>query len=90
MKAQRSPQSSCCGCDDDPKPVRSHNNEDDHDHDHGDGGLKQEIKVVAIVVALFLVGILFEKQLHTTPFSIAEYAVLGATFLKGGCSMRIS
>jgi Cd2+/Zn2+-exporting ATPase len=64
--------------------------DDDHDHDHGGGDLKQEIIVVSIVVALFLIGIVFEQQLHNTPFSIAEYAVLIPAYLLSGWSVLSS
>ncbi|MBN8560198.1 MAG: cadmium-translocating P-type ATPase [Leptolyngbya sp. UWPOB_LEPTO1] len=58
--------------------------DDDHDHSHGGGDLKQEIIVTAIVVVLFLVGFIFEQQLHNTPYSIAEYAVLIPAYLLSG------
>lgn len=103
MKARKPPQSSCCGCDDDhdyqPKKKahdhshtqsHEHDHDDDHDHDHGEGNFKQEIIVVAIVIALFAVGILFEKPLHNTPFSIAEYAVLIPAYLLSGWSVLSS
>ncbi len=99
MKARKPPQSSCCGCDDDhdyqPKKKahahdHSHAQDHEHDHDHGEGDLKQEIIVVAIVIALFAVGILFEKPLHNTPFSIAEYAVLIPAYLLSGWSVLSS
>ena len=105
MKARKPPQSSCCGCDDDhdfqPKKAHDHdphqrsqahehNQDDDHDHDHSEGDLKQEIIVVSIVTALFVVGILFEQQLHNTQFSIAEYAVLIPAYLLSGWSVLSS
>ncbi|BAY59366.1 zinc-transporting P-type ATPase (plasmid) [Leptolyngbya boryana NIES-2135] len=58
--------------------------DDDHDHSHGGGDLKQEIIVTAIVVVLFLIGFIFEQQLHNTPYSIAEYAVLIPAYLLSG------
>ncbi|BAU15948.1 zinc-transporting P-type ATPase (plasmid) [Leptolyngbya sp. NIES-3755] len=64
--------------------------DDDHDHDHGGGDLKQEIIVVSIVVVLFLIGFIFEQQLHNTPFSIAEYAVLIPAYLLSGWSVLSS
>lgn len=72
----------CCGEDHKPQSKHSHH---DHDPDHGSsGGLRQEIVTVAIVVALFLTGLIFEQPLHATPFSIAEYAVLIPAYLLSG------
>jgi Cd2+/Zn2+-exporting ATPase len=64
--------------------------DDDHDHSHGSGDLKQEIIVVSIVVVLFLIGFIFEQQLHNTPYSIAEYAVLIPAYLLSGWGVLTS
>lgn len=64
--------------------------DDDHDHDHGSGDLKQEIIVTAIVVVLFVIGFIFEQQLHNTPYSIAEYAVLIPAYLLSGWGVLTS
>lgn len=82
-------QDGCCGDDHDDQPKQSH--QDDHDHDQGGSGeLKQEIITTAIVVALFVGGLVFEKQLHATPFSIAEYAVLIPAYLLSGWGVLTS
>ena len=89
MKPQKLHHSGCCENDDYDHQSR-YLHEDEHDHDHGDDDLKQEIKVVAIVVVLFLIGIIFEERLHNTPFSIAEYAVLIPAYLLSGWSVLTS
>lgn len=63
-----------------------HDDDDDHDHNHGDGefSLKREGLLIGIVVALFILGSVFEKTLHDTPFSIAEYAVFITAYLLSG------
>lgn len=62
--------------------------EDGHDHGHnhssGEFNLKQELPPVLIAVALFAIGILFEKPLHSTPYSIAEFAVILPAYLLSG------
>ncbi len=83
----------CC----DPEPHRDshsplhdhahgHDHAHDHGHDHGDQdfNLKQEILQIAVVAALFIVGFTFEQPLHSTPFSVGEYAVLIPAYLIGG------
>ncbi len=62
------------------------NDNDDHDHSHGDGefSLKREGLLIGIVIALFILGSVFEKPLHNTPFSIAEYIVFITAYLLSG------
>ena len=65
---------------------QDHNDEDGHDHNHGAGGfnLKQELPPVILSIALLAIGILFEKPLHNTPYSIAEFAVIIPAYLISG------
>jgi Zn2+/Cd2+-exporting ATPase len=64
----------------------SHDDGDDHAHHHGGGefNLKREGILVAVVVALFVLGSVFEETLHNTPFSIAEYLVFIPAYLLSG------
>lgn len=49
--------------------------DDDHDHSHDDDfSLKREGLLIGAVVVLFILGSVFEKPLHNTPFSIGEYS----------------
>jgi Zn2+/Cd2+-exporting ATPase len=59
---------------------------DDHAHNHGGGefSLKREGVLVAVVVALFVLGSVFEETLHNTPFSIGEYLVFIPAYLLSG------
>lgn len=63
-----------------------HAPDDDHDHNHSDGefSLKREGLLIGVVVALFILGSVFEERLHNTPFSIAEYAVFIPAYLLSG------
>lgn len=58
----------------------------DRDHNHGPGefNLKQELPPVILSIALLAIGILFEKPLHNTPYSIAEFAVIIPAYLISG------
>ncbi len=58
----------------------------DRDHNHGPGefNLKQELPPVILTIALLAIGILFEKPLHNTPYSIAEFAVIIPAYLISG------
>jgi len=68
----------------------SHDHNHDHDHSHGELNLKREIVVVTLVVALFVAGLIFENQLHATPFSVGEYAVFIPAYLLSGWSVLTS
>ncbi|OKH50280.1 cadmium-translocating P-type ATPase [Calothrix sp. HK-06] len=79
----------------DHKHHESHNHDhDDHDHDHshGDGefNLKKEVAVVGLVIVLFAVGFIFDKQLHNTPYSIGEYLVFVPAYLLSGWGVLTS
>jgi Zn2+/Cd2+-exporting ATPase len=72
---------------------RSHedhdHNHDEHDHNHGDGefSLKREVLLIGSIVVIFILGSVFEKPLHETPFSIAEYTVFIPIYLLSGWSV---
>ncbi len=64
----------------------SHDDGDDHAHNHSGGefSLKREGVLVAFVVALFVLGSVFEETLHNTPYSIGEYLVFIPAYLLSG------
>ena len=66
--------------------------EHDHGHSHGDGAfdLKREGLLVGVVIALFILGSVFEKPLHDTPFSIGEYLVFIPAYLLSGWTVLTS
>lgn len=94
MQKAKSSDSGCCSCShEDDHHQHSHENHNhdhnhghDHDHDHGSGdfNLKQELVPVILVVVLFVGGLIFEKQLHNTPYSIGEYLVFIPAYLLSG------
>lgn len=59
----------------------------DHEkHHHNNGGfdLKREALLIGTVVALFMLGSIFESTLHNTPFTIAEYTLFIPLYLLSG------
>jgi Zn2+/Cd2+-exporting ATPase len=66
--------------------------EDDHAHHHGGGefSLKREGVLVAVVVALFVFGSVFEGTLHNTPYAISEYLVFIPAYLLSGQTVLTS
>lgn len=66
--------------------AHDHDHNHDHGHSHGSGefDLKEEILPVILVVALLAGGMIFEKPLHSTPFSVGEYAVFLPAYLLSG------
>ncbi|MGB2925383.1 MAG: heavy metal translocating P-type ATPase [Limnothrix sp.] len=79
--------SHCCG-EDKPKNPKEH----DHDHSHGDSefDLKKEAIPVAVVLALFLMGSIYNESLHNTPYAFAEYLVLIPAYLLSGWNVLTS
>lgn len=69
----------------------SHSNPN-HAHIHRNGGfdLKREGFLVGVVIALFILGSVFEKPLHDTPFSIGEYLVFIPAYLLSGWTVLTS
>ncbi|AFY91079.1 heavy metal translocating P-type ATPase [Chroococcidiopsis thermalis] len=83
--------SSCAG--DEHQHDRDDRNHDhDHGHSHGDGefNLKAELAPVILVVILFTLGLIFEKQLHGTPYSVGEYLVFIPAYLLSGWNVLTS
>jgi Zn2+/Cd2+-exporting ATPase len=90
-----SPDSDCCGHDREHKHDHSeheHHDRDHDSHDHGSGefSLKKEGISVGIVAVLFIIGSVFEPQLHATWGSIGEYAVFIPAYLIGGWTVLTS
>ncbi len=73
---------------------KNHDEDDGHAHSHsnGNGGfdLKREGLLVGVVIALFILGSVFEKPLHDTPFSIGEYLVFIPAYLLSGWTVLTS
>lgn len=64
------------------------NEQASHVHSQGDRfSLKRELPTVFVVVALFMLGIVFEEPLHNTPYSLGEYAVFVPAYLISGWSV---
>lgn len=67
-----------------------HSHEHNHEHNHGhqqdtaESGLKRELPIVLVVVALLLLGMLFETPLHHTPYHLGDYAVFIPAYLLSG------
>lgn len=83
------PKTTYSGCGSCSNEHDNHNHQHDHDHSHGDGefNLKQELIPLILVTILFIFGLTFEKKLHATPFSIAEYLVFIPAYLLSGWSV---
>ena len=80
---------SCCGDNEtksSKKPDHDHEEGDDHDHSHGSDefDLRKEAIPVVAVVALFLVGSIYNEPLHNTPYAFAEYLILIPAYLLSG------
>lgn len=71
-----------------PEPSETLTHDHSHEHRHGaEFNLKRELPSVLVVVALFLLGLIFEEPLHNTPYSLAEYAVFIPAYLISGWSV---
>ena len=70
-----------CGC--------GHEHSHEHGHSHGseEFSLRKELTPIVIATVLFLIGLIFNKSLHNTPYAIAEYAVLIPAYLISGWSV---
>jgi Zn2+/Cd2+-exporting ATPase len=62
----------------------SHDEDDGHNHGGGEFDLKREGLLVGVVVTLFVLGSVFEKQLNATPYSIGAYLVFIPAYLLSG------
>lgn len=72
-----------------PAAPDSHAHDDDHGHSHGNDefNLKKELVPVIFAIALFTIGLIFEKPLHNTPYSIGELALFIPAYLLSGWSV---
>lgn len=72
----------------------AHDDDDGHDHGHSHGSgefnLKEEAMPLAVAIVLFILGIVFEKSLHNTPYSIGEYVVFVPAYLLSGWTVLTS
>src|SRR5690349_59807 len=65
--------------------AHDHNHDDNHHHDHsGEFILKNEIFSLGLIGILYLSGLIFEQQLHNTPYSIGEYLIFIPAYLLSG------
>lgn len=82
---------SCCG-DDEPQTSKKldHSDGDDHDHGSDEFNLKKEAIPVMVVVALFLIGSIYNEPLHNTPYAFAEYLILIPAYLLSGWNVLTS
>jgi Zn2+/Cd2+-exporting ATPase len=71
---------------------KGHDHEDDDGHNHGseEFDLKKEAIPVVAVLALFLVGSIFNQSLHNTPYSFAEYLILIPAYLLSGWNVLMT
>jgi len=56
-------------------PEKNH----EHNHDHGEGeeiNLRRDLFFIITSAALLGLGLIFNSQLHSTPYSWAEYVVI--------------
>ncbi|SKB11560.1 Zinc-transporting ATPase [Planktothrix sp. PCC 11201] len=69
--------------------LETHYHDHNHEHNHGSGefNLKRELPSVLAVITLLVLGIVFEKPLHNTPYSLGEYAVFIPAYLLSGWSV---
>ncbi len=63
---------------------------EDHDHTHDESILGKNLIPFGIAIVLFLIGLIFNKPLHNTPGSIAEYLVLIPAYLISGWTVLTS
>ena len=82
---------SCCG-DDEPQTSKKldHSDGDDHDHGSDEFNLKKEAIPVMVVVALFLIGSIYNEPLHNTPYAFAEYLILIPAYLLSGWNVLMT
>ncbi|WP_333455667.1 heavy metal translocating P-type ATPase [Microcoleus sp. herbarium5] len=93
MQKAKSSDSGCCSCSHDDDNLTHENPNHDgqgqgqdqgQGQGQGDFNLNQELIPVILVVVLFIGGLIFEEQLHNTPYSIGEYLVFIPAYLLSG------
>jgi Zn2+/Cd2+-exporting ATPase len=63
---------------------------DNHNHGAGEFSLQREGILVGSVIVLFILGSVFEDQLHNTPWSIGEYLFFIPAYLLSGWTVLTS
>ncbi|NER37632.1 MAG: cadmium-translocating P-type ATPase [Oscillatoria sp. SIO1A7] len=94
MSESHSHSGGCCSCSHD-RPLENEIENDNARHSHGEGGAKKagfeffnrELLPIAVVVVLFVGGLIFQEPLQNTPYSIGEYLVFIPAYLIGGWSV---
>ncbi|OCQ88853.1 cadmium-translocating P-type ATPase [Nostoc sp. MBR 210] len=79
--------SHCCGHDhhENHNHNHEHHHDDNHNHDHdGEFIFKNEIYSLIVICVLYVSGLIFEQQLHNTPYSIGEYLIFIPAYLLSG------
>lgn len=64
--------------------------EEEHEHEGSHFDLKLEIIFTISSLVLLVVGLIFEKKLHATPYSFAEYLVFIAAYLLSGWQVLLT
>ena len=67
----------------------------DHGHDYnqehqGEFNLKKELTPIILVIILFGLGLIFEEQIHATPYSLGEYLIFIPAYLLSGWKVLTS
>ncbi|MGF1991173.1 MAG: heavy metal translocating P-type ATPase [Nostoc sp. ZfuVER08] len=84
--------SGCCSCEHEHHENYNHHHDENHNHDHNHNhgeefNLKNEIFPLVMILSLYAPGVIFENQLHNTPYSIGEYLVFIPAYLLSGWSV---
>ncbi|MDJ0636671.1 MAG: heavy metal translocating P-type ATPase [Xenococcaceae cyanobacterium MO_188.B29] len=77
-------QNSCACC----HSVENHAHSHNHEHDESD--LQRELMPLSMAAVLFIIGLIWQKPLHNTPYALAEYAVFIPAYLISGWSVLSS
>ncbi|MGK7872627.1 MAG: heavy metal translocating P-type ATPase [Xenococcaceae cyanobacterium] len=89
MSKAQSDNLGCPSCHDD--QGQDYNREPGHSHEHKEEfNLKKELTPIVLVIILFLVGLIFEEQIHTTPYSLGEYLIFIPAYLLSGWKVLTS
>ena len=73
----------CPSCD------RDHGHDYSHQH-QGEFNLKKELTPIILVIILFGLGLIFEEQIHATPYSLGEYLIFIPAYLLSGWKVLTS
>ncbi|MBK4731406.1 cadmium-translocating P-type ATPase [Oxynema sp. CENA135] len=78
MSELHSSATGCCSCSQEANSKNEHNSTEDST------AIAQKIIPIAIAIALFISGLIFQETLHSTPYAIGEYAVFIPAYLISG------